>query len=130
MGPTIQENNALDFAMQFAKNHTLELKVQTLGSPEIIAQLSAENKQIIVEKTYERVSKEDTVEVFQLGRMNFKKQYKVLRPVFPDIDKISKLSHFRILWKRHVTANEPVHKPHEHLIVPNESTIKKTEIKG
>ena len=40
--------------------------------------------------------------MFQLGRMNFMKEYKSLKPLFPDIDKISKLAHFRILWKRHL----------------------------
>ena len=85
MGPTIQENNALDFAMEFTKS----TKAKTCDK----------------RKTCERNSKEQEVELFQLGRMNFKKVYKNLKTVYPDIDKISKLSHFRILWKRIVNNN-------------------------
>ena len=44
MGPTIQENNALDFAMQFAKNHTIELKVEAKGKQQILDILTQENK--------------------------------------------------------------------------------------
>lgn len=63
--------------------------------------------------------------------MNFKKEYKALKPVFPDIDKISKLSHFRIIWKRHISSNETTaHKQADHLNILNEPTIRKTEIKG
>lgn len=31
MGPTIQEGNALDFAMEYTKNHTVELKIEACG---------------------------------------------------------------------------------------------------
>ena len=31
MGPTIQEDNALDFVMECGKNHTLEVIVQTVA---------------------------------------------------------------------------------------------------
>ncbi len=50
----------------------------------------------------ERSSKETQIELFQLGRMNFKKEYKQLKAIFPDIDKISKLAHFRVVWHRHL----------------------------
>ena len=70
-----------------------------------------ENKTTIVEKTVERVSKEDTIELFQLGRMTFKKEYKALKPIYPDIDRISKLVHFKVIWKRPVL--EDVIKPLE-----------------
>ena len=48
MAPTIQENNALDFAMQFAKNHTVELKIEVMGSEQIIGLIAPENKLAIV----------------------------------------------------------------------------------
>lgn len=48
MGPTIQENNALDFAMEFAKNHTLELRIEALGNPDILALVNQDNKTIMV----------------------------------------------------------------------------------
>jgi hypothetical protein len=61
----------------------------------------------VVSKTYERVSKEELVELFQMGRMNFKKEYKGLKGVYPDIDKFSKLCHFKVNWKRQVTGDSP-----------------------
>jgi len=67
---------------------------------------------MVVEKGCERTSKEEEMEMFQLGRMNFKKEYKQLKTVFPDIDKISKLCHFRVLWKRHILPDN--HTPHSH----------------
>ena len=45
--------------------------------------------------------------------MNFKKEYKNLKAVYPDIDKISKLSHFRLVWKRNITHIETPSKQNE-----------------
>jgi hypothetical protein len=42
------------------------------------------------------------VELFKLGRMNFKGEYKALKQIYPDIDKISKNAHFTIKWVRAV----------------------------
>ena len=84
-----------------------------MGSENILNLLSAENKEVVIEKTRERNSKEQEVELFQLGRMNFKKVYKNLKNVYPDIDKISKLSHFRILWKRIVNNNSETPSKHD-----------------
>ena len=84
-----------------------------MGSENILNLLSAENKEVVIEKTRERNSKEQEVELFQLGRMNFKKVYKNLKTVYPDIDKISKLSHFRILWKRIVNNNSETPSKHD-----------------
>jgi hypothetical protein len=84
-----------------------------MGSENILNLLSAENKEVVIEKTCERNSKEQEVELFQLGRMNFKKEYKNLKTVYPDIDKISKLSHFRILWKRIVNNNSETPSKHD-----------------
>ena len=60
---------------------------------------------IIVEKTIERASKEEEIDLFQLGRMTFKKEYKNLKPAYPDIDRISKVSHFKVVWKRSVAQD-------------------------
>lgn len=60
MGPTIQENNALD-ALEFAKIHTVELKIEAMGQEEILNQILPDNKMVVVEKTEERVSKVETV---------------------------------------------------------------------
>jgi len=76
-----------------------------MGSENILNLLCPENKEVVIEKTCEKNSKEQQVELFQLGRMNFKKEYKNLKAVYPDIDKISKLSHFKILWKRIINNN-------------------------
>ena len=84
-----------------------------MGSENILNLLSAEIKEVVIEKTRERNSKEQEVELFQLGRMNFKKVYKNLKTVYPDIDKISKLSHFRILWKRIVNNNSETPSKHD-----------------
>ena len=67
--------------------------------------LGLENREAVVEKVCERSSRETEIELFQLGRMNFKKEYKLLRTIFPDVDKISKLAHFRLLWHRHITES-------------------------
>ncbi len=48
MGPTIQENNALEFAMEFAKNQSVELVVKTLGEEEILSVLGSENRETVV----------------------------------------------------------------------------------
>ena len=40
-----------------------------------------------------------------MGRMNFKKEYKSLAAVFPDIGKISRFGHFKIFWKRAILNN-------------------------
>lgn len=53
-----------------------------------------------MEHTCERVSKETSLELFKLGRKNFKPEYKTLKQVYPDIDKISKEVHFTIKWVR------------------------------
>lgn len=34
--------------------------------------------------------------------MNFKGEYKTLKPIYPDIDKISKSAHFTLKWVRNV----------------------------
>jgi hypothetical protein len=41
---------------------------------------------------------QNTVELFTFCRMNFKGEYLKLKPLYPDIDKISKLCHFKIVW--------------------------------
>ena len=61
---------------------------------------------LIVEKTEERASKAETVELFQMGRMNFKKEYKELVKVFPDIGKVSRQGHFKIIWVRSIVNTE------------------------
>ena len=38
--------------------------------------------------------------------MNFKNEYKVLKAVYPDIDKISKNCHFTVKWKRNIALSE------------------------
>jgi len=48
--------------------------------------------------------------------MNFKNEYKKLKPLYPDIDKISKLCHFKIYWKRNVD-----HDNQENKIINQES---------
>ena len=73
MGPTIQQNNALDFAMEYTKNHTVQLKIQVDGAEDVINKLNPQNKLTVVEKTFERANNQQLVELFQLGRMNFKK---------------------------------------------------------
>lgn len=40
------------------------------------------------------------MELFKLGRKNFKPEYKTLKQVYPDIDKISKEVHFTLKWVR------------------------------
>jgi hypothetical protein len=102
MGPTIQENNALDFAHEYTKTHSLELRVETLGQDSVLKVLEAGNRMAVVEHSCERSSKEGSIELFKLGRMNFKGEYKVLRQVYPDIDKVSKTAHFTIKWLRAV----------------------------
>ena len=57
--------------------------------------------------------------------MNFKKEYKALKGVYPDIDKISKLAHFKIVWKRHISnGNEANSK-----LIDNISTNELSQIK-
>ena len=34
--------------------------------------------------------------------MNFKGEYKKIKPIYPDIDKISKNAHFTLKWLRNV----------------------------
>lgn len=93
----------------------------TLGREDVMKVVSGENRETVVERSCERSSKEENVELFQLGRMNFKKEYKPLKNIFPDIDKISKIAHFRVVWKRHITPDTPTkspdptehHHPHE-----------------
>jgi hypothetical protein len=57
MGPTIQENNALDFAHEFTKNHSLELKVIALGYEKVVEVLEGKNREVLKEHTCERASK-------------------------------------------------------------------------
>jgi exo-beta-1,3-glucanase (GH17 family) len=76
------------------------LQVDAIGSEPVIKTLDKSNKTVRVEHTCERVSKEGSVELFKLGRKNFKPEYKTLKQVYPDIDKISKEVHFTIKWIR------------------------------
>lgn len=62
--------------------------------------LEKSNRSVKVEHTCERVSKEVSLELFKLGRKNFKSEYKTLKQGYPDIDKISKEVHFTIKWVR------------------------------
>lgn len=129
MAPTIQENNGLDFAMQFAKNHTIQLKIEAMGPQQILDLLLPENKQVVIEKTLERASKQEMVELFQLGRMNFKKEYKALTGVFPDIGKISRFGHFKIFWKRHIVTNVEEGNKNIDNALTNDVSMKQSEVK-
>ena len=102
MGPTIQENNAMDFAQEYTRIHGIELKIETQGNDSVLKVLEVANRMIMVDYTCERSSKEANIELFKLGRMNFKGEYKVLKQIYPDIDKISKNAHFTIKWLRAV----------------------------
>jgi len=124
MGPTIQEDNALEFALEFAKNHTIEFRIEAIGPEEILRLLAPENKSLTVEKTEERASKVEAVELFQMGRMNFKKEYKELVKVFPDIGKVSRHGHFNIIWKRSVVHAEGASKMAENVSTANLSQAK------
>jgi hypothetical protein len=66
--------------------------------------------------------------MFQLGRLNFKKEYKNMKLIYPDIDKYSKLSHFKIHWKRHFTNVENTHSAIK--LFPEEKCNKRTSEKG
>ena len=72
MGPTIEENNALDFAVEFNKNHCIEINIDSCGLENITAKLTKENQKMFVEKIWERTNKQENVELFNLGRLNFK----------------------------------------------------------
>jgi hypothetical protein len=50
MGPTIQENNGLDFVQEFTKNHTVELKVELGGKEEVLKVIEPANRTSVVEK--------------------------------------------------------------------------------
>ena len=82
-----------------------------------------------MEKTEERASKVEAVELFQMGRMNFKKEYKELAKVFPDIGKVSRQGHFKIIWKRSVVNAEGATKITENVSAANLSQAK-SESKG
>ena len=56
--------------------------------------------------------------------MNFKKEYKTLKPVYPDIDKISKLSHFKVIWHRKIVSEI------ESKLIENASTNELTQKKS
>lgn len=90
--------------------------------------MTPENKLTVVEKTEERVSKVESVELFQLGRMNFKKEYKSLSGIFPDIGKISRLGHFKIVWKRQVSNGEGGSKMIDN-VETGDMSLMKSEIK-
>ena len=49
MGPTIQENNALEAAL--SRKHSLELRVETRGSEQVINTLTDSNRLNTIEKT-------------------------------------------------------------------------------
>jgi hypothetical protein len=50
----------------------VELKIEIGGKEAIINTLDKNNKTIVVEHTCERASKEEFVELYKLGRLNFK----------------------------------------------------------
>lgn len=79
-----------------------------LGSANILELITAANKEILIEHLCERVSKVKLIELWKLGRMNFKNEYKFMKAKYPDIDKISKLSHFVVKWQRSI-VNEDNH---------------------
>ena len=61
--------------------------------------------------------------------MNFKKEYQVLVKVFPDIGKISRLGHFKIIWKRPINNNEGSVKVATENLSTDMSMLK-SEVKG
>jgi len=69
------------------------------------------------------------VELFQLGRMNFKKEYKALTGVFPDIGKISRFWHFKIFWKRHIVTNVEEGNKNIDNALTNDVSMKQSEVK-
>lgn len=92
----------MDFAQEYTRTHTIELKVEAIGLEAILKVLEPTNRSTVVEHSCERLSKEPSIELFKLGRLNFKNEYKVLKQLYPDIDKVSKNAHFTIRWARPV----------------------------
>lgn len=130
MGPTIQENNALDFAQEYTRTHSIQLRVEAQGPDGILKLLEGNNRATVVEHSCQRASKEPSIELFKLGRLNFKNEYKVLRQAYPDIDKISKNAHFTIRWARavpHVDRSQLSEASHKKLTQHLEVSQKKEE---
>jgi hypothetical protein len=51
MGPTIQENNAMDFAQEYTRLHGIELKIEAQGNDCVLKVLEVANRMIVVEHT-------------------------------------------------------------------------------
>ncbi len=51
MGPTIQENNAMDFAQEYTRLHGIELKIEAQGNDSVLKVLEVANRTIVLDHT-------------------------------------------------------------------------------
>lgn len=71
-----------------------------LGIAAITNLFTADRKVLKISQTFDRNAKNDNIVLINLGRMSFKTEYSQMKKVFPQIDKMSKLDHFKVIWKR------------------------------
>lgn len=75
MGPTIQESNACDFAQQLVNKNKIfiELVIELRGKGHVLKVFDEPKLKIKIEKVIDRTaSSEDKIELYNLGRLNFK----------------------------------------------------------
>lgn len=74
--------------------------IEIMGVETILKLFDKSRLITVVEKSRDRNDPQESIELYNLGRMSFKNEYGELKKIYKDIDKISKLSHFKIFWKK------------------------------